>query len=168
MKLHQIQLYDKFKFTANYSYLIRSTIHEQIRVWWTISRFYWQGWMISRHNIPCHLAQGSTLTVVRLGIPSSFCCRTTWTYVYGCPIVKLIKLTKWIILDRPFISDWVNLTCSALIRFYFFHYALKIIKSDLRATLDPSMADLLHIASLEGWLINCWVMVLCINRTVEL
>ena len=33
--------------------------------------------------------QGSTLTVVRLGIPSSFCCRTTWIYVYGCPLVKL-------------------------------------------------------------------------------
>ena len=39
-------------------------------------------------------SQGSTLTVVRLGIPSSFCCRTTWTYVYGCPIVKLRKLIK--------------------------------------------------------------------------
>ena len=52
--------------------------------------------------------QGSTLTVVRLGIPSSFCCRTTWTYVYGCPLVKVRKLIKWIILDRPFISDWVN------------------------------------------------------------
>ena len=36
--------------------------------------------------------QGSTLTVVRLGIPSSFCCRTTWIYVYGCPLVKLRKL----------------------------------------------------------------------------
>ena len=59
--------------------------------------------------------QGSTLTVVRLGIPSSFCCRTTWTYVYGCPLVKLRKLIKWIIFDRPFISDWVNLTCSTLI-----------------------------------------------------
>ena len=39
-------------------------------------------------------AQGSTLTVVRLGIPSSFCCRTTWTNVHGCPLVKLRKLTK--------------------------------------------------------------------------
>ena len=59
--------------------------------------------------------QGSTLTVVRLGIPSSFCCRTTWTYVYGCPLVKLRKLIKWIILDWSFISNSVNLTCSGLI-----------------------------------------------------
>ena len=43
---------------------------------------------------PCwyFMGQGSTLTVVRLGIPSSFCCRTTWIYVYGCPLVKLRKL----------------------------------------------------------------------------
>ena len=52
--------------------------------------------------------QGSTLTVVRLGIPSSFCCRTTWTYVYGCPLVKLRKLIDLILLDRTFINDWVK------------------------------------------------------------
>ena len=61
------------------------------------------------------ITQGSTLTVVRLGIPSSLCCRTTWTYVYGCPLVKSRKLIKWIILGLPFISDWINLTCSTLI-----------------------------------------------------
>ena len=52
--------------------------------------------------------QGSTVTVVRLGIPSSFYCRTTWTSAYGCPLVKLRKLIKWIILDRTFINDWFD------------------------------------------------------------
>ena len=60
------------------------------------------------------ITQGSTLTVVRLGIPSSFCCRTTWTYVYGCPLVKLRKLIKWIILDRPFISGAIESTWPAV------------------------------------------------------
>ena len=41
-----------------------------------------------------NVLQGSTLTAVRLGIPSSFCCRTTWTSVYGCPLVKLRKFMK--------------------------------------------------------------------------
>ena len=50
----------------------------------------------------------ATLTVVRLGIPSLFCYRTTWKPTYGCPLVKLRKLIKWIILDRPFISVWSN------------------------------------------------------------
>ena len=52
-------------------------------LWWY--RYFW-----SKVNI----WQGSTLTVVRLGIPSSFCCRTTWIYVYGCPLVKLRKLSN--------------------------------------------------------------------------
>ena len=40
--------------------------------------------------------------------------------------------------------------CTHSCIFYLFDYALTRIKSDLRATLDTSMADLLHIVSLEG------------------
>ena len=105
------------------------------------------------------LDQGSTLTVVRLGIPSSFCCRTTWTYVYGCPLVKLRKLIKWIILDWSFISNSVNLTCSGLILAISIVFSVcstekKRVIYELHQTLPYRLiADLLHTASLEGILL---------------
>ena len=93
--------------------------------------------------------QGSTLTVVRLGIPSSFCCRTTWTYVYGCPLVKLRKLINWILLDRTFINDWVkqklrsesiktcDLQCTRSCKFYLFHLCSKENKESLTGYTRP-------------------------------
>ena len=117
--------------------------------------------------------QGSTLTVVRLGIPSSFCCRTTWTSVYGCPLVKSRKSTKQMILEWSFISDWVNrelgsesvntfdLQCTQSCKFYFFcffHLCSKRIKSDWRATLDPSMVSLEGVLSVYHDVIPALIM----------
>ena len=95
------------------------------------------------------MQQGSTLTVVRLGITSLFYCRTTWTSAYGCPLVKLRKSTKWIILDRPFISDWVkwklcsksvnkfDLQCTHSCKFYLFQLCSKVNKEWLTRYTRP-------------------------------
>ena len=93
--------------------------------------------------------QGSTLTVVHLGIPSLFCCRTTWSSVYGCPLVKLRKLIKWIIPDRSFISDRVdrqlrsesvnsfNLLWTHSCNFHLFHLCSKENKERLAGYTRP-------------------------------
>ena len=100
--------------------------------------------------------QGSTLTVFRLVIPSSFCCRTTWTSVYGCPLVKLRKLIKWIILDRTFIKDWVDrmlpsesintfdLQCTRSYKLYLFHLCSKENNEWLTGYTKP----------FHGWLVT--------------
>ena len=117
------------------------------------------------------VTQGSTLTVVRLGIPSSFCFRTTWTSAYGCPLVKLRKLINYIILDRIFISDWVNrnlcsesintfdLQCTRSCKFYLFHLCSKENKEWSTGYTRPFyMADLLLMVSLEGVLLVDYMM----------
>ena len=57
----------------------------------TIGHLFYATSSFVQHFVPI---QGSTLTVVRLGIPSLSYCRTTWTSVYGCPLVKFRKLIK--------------------------------------------------------------------------
>ena len=63
--------------------------------------------------------QGSTLTVVRLGIPSSLCCRTTWTSVYGCPLVKLRKFQNQILIETNDSTILQGMACELLFSVYF-------------------------------------------------
>ena len=130
---------------------------------------YTHGWPSTQpnriaHSVAAHhqAANQPSGSVVRC----SFCCRTTWRYVYGCTLVKLRKLVKHIFRDQPFISNWVkrklrsenvstfDLQCTHSCNFYLFHLSSKRIKSDWLETLEPSMADLLHMTSLEGLLLD--------------
>ena len=92
----------------------------KFNVWWTCTFIYqvlhrsFEALAATINNCS-QMCQGSTLTVVHLGIPSSFCCRTTWTSVYGCPLVKLRKLIKlaWSV-SRNVIGalENVNISCA--------------------------------------------------------
>ena len=116
--------------------------------------------------------QGSTLTVVRLGIPSLFCCRTTWTSVCGCPLVKLRKLIKWIILDRTFINDWVNrklgsesintfdLQCTRSCKYYLFHFCSKENKGWLTGYAGAFHGSV-TCCSWSAWKVFSWSIIWC-------
>ena len=74
----------------NTQYSSHTKTLSQYPTWFQYLRAQWPALL----RVSLRITQGSTLTVVRLGIPSSFCCRTTWICVYGCPLVKLRKLIK--------------------------------------------------------------------------
>ena len=75
-----------------------------------------------------------------------------------CPWLSACQVEKIDQINNPRSTIYqrlgqLDLQCTHSCNFYLFHYALKRIKSDLRATLDPSMDDLLHIDSPEGILL---------------
>ena len=73
-------------------------------------------------------------------------------WLSDCQVEKIDQINNpwWTIYYR---LSQLDLQCTHSCNFYLFRYALKRINSDIRATLDPSMGDLLHIASLEGILL---------------
>ena len=95
--------------------------------------------------------------------------QTTGLDTNGCPLgnSKFILLSDnlnicpWLSACQVEKIDQINNAWSTInkrlsqfdLQFLFFHYTLKRINSDLRATLDPSMADFVHIDSPEGILL---------------
>ena len=73
-------------------------------------------------------------------------------WLSACQVEKIDQINNpWSTIYQRL--SQLDLQCTHSCNFYLFYYALKRIKNDLRAALDPSMADLLHIASLEGVLL---------------
>ena len=73
-------------------------------------------------------------------------------WLSACQVEKIDEINNpWSIIYQ-WLSQ-LDLQYTHSCNFYLFDYALKRIKSDSRATLDTSMADLLHIVSLEGILL---------------
>ena len=102
-----------------------------------------------RHHHAGLDANGCPLGNSKLILLSDNLNRCLW--LSACQVEKIDEINPWSIIYQ-WLSQ-LDLQYTHSCNFYLFDYALKRIKSDSRATLDTSMADLLHIVSLEGILL---------------